>query len=298
MAYFPMSEPRDVPPEGPLSNEAREKQDLDFKSVADSATPWEHAKDIASFANSLGGTILVGASNLDAVTLHGLQGQTPRQVMDIYENAAMHCSPTVPIDLVPILMPSGAVIVAVNVAPYPDAVVAAPAAVKSRQPDGGKPRHERVQNSWRFPIRRASQTHYLKPEELPLYMNPQARRAYIRLSAIPPHREGFSGRRVRVFFRAPSNHAGVTVQGERDLQLKEVSLEKNAITLRYWGKLNANGQELSSNSVRVPLMDIEDVWEADDQTWAVRLRGCVECTEEVEMPYNRPHWKLSYCLLQ
>ncbi|HKY38630.1 MAG TPA: ATP-binding protein [Polyangiaceae bacterium] len=191
MAYVPLSELHALPPEGPLSNEARERQDLDFKSVADVATPWEHAKDVAAFANSLGGTILVGASNTDRVTLHGLRAQTAREVMDIYENAAMQCSPTVPVDPVPITLPSGSVVVAVNVAPYPDALVAAPAAVKSKPADGGKPKQERVENSWRFPVRRASQTHYLKPEELPLYMNPQARRAYIRLAAIPPHREGF-----------------------------------------------------------------------------------------------------------
>jgi hypothetical protein len=163
--------------------------------------------------------------------------------------------------------------------------------MKTKPSDGGKTKQQRVENSWRFPIRRASQTHYLKPEELPLYMNPQARRAYIRLAAIP-------GRRIRAYFKAPSNYPGVTLQAERDLQLNEVSLEKNAITLRYWGRLNASGEERGSNSVRVPLMDVEDVWEFDDETWAVRLRGCVTLNEEVEMPFNRPYWKLSYILLQ
>lgn len=94
-----------------------------------------------------------------------------------------------------------------------------------------------------------------------------------------------------------SNVPGIELQAEQDLQLNDVSLERNAITLRYWGKLNANGQEAGSNSVRVPLMDVEDVWEIDDQTWAVRLRACVTCTEGLEMPFNRPFWKLSYTLL-
>ena len=60
MPYRPLTEPDDLPPEGPLSNVAREKHDLEFKSEADRTSPWEHAKDIAAFANSLGGTILVG----------------------------------------------------------------------------------------------------------------------------------------------------------------------------------------------------------------------------------------------
>jgi hypothetical protein len=298
MPYRPLSQPIDLPSEGPLSNEAREKQDLDFKSVADPSTPWEHSKDIAAFANSLGGTILVGASNADAVAIHGLRGQTAREVMDIYENAALQCSPTIPVDPVPITLASGIVVVAINVAPHPDSLIAAPAAVKSKAGKDGKPRQERVENSWRFPIRRASQTHYLKPEELPLYMNPQARRAFVRLEAIPFHREGFSQRQIRAYFKAPSNYPGVTVQGELDVQLNELSLEKNAIALRYIGTLNANGQRVGSNTVRVPIMDVEDVWESDDETWAVRLRGCLTCAEEVEMPFNRPYWKLRYILLQ
>lgn len=296
MAYRPLFECSDLPLEGPLSNEAREKQDLEFKAETDQGTLFEHAKDIAGFANSLGGTIIVGASNSDTVVLHGLRSQTARGVMDIYESAALQCSPSVPVDPVPITLPSGAVVVAINIAPYPDAVVAAPAAVKAKAPSGGKARQQRVEHSWRFPVRRASQTHFLKPEELPLYMNPQVRRAYIRLAAIPPFRPGFPGRRIRAYSRE-SNDAGQTVQTERELQLNEVSLEKNAITLRYFGRLNANGLEAGSNSVRVPLMDVDDVWEFDDRMWAVRLRGYLTCTEEVEMPYKRPNWKLSYILL-
>lgn len=123
MLYRPLTEPEDLPLEGPLSNEAREKHDLEFKSEADRSTPWEHAKDIAGFANALGGTILVGASNKDEVHLHGLRKQTAREVMDIYEAAAMKCSPVVPIDPVPIILASGVTVVAVNVPPYPEALV-------------------------------------------------------------------------------------------------------------------------------------------------------------------------------
>jgi hypothetical protein len=182
------------------------------------------------------------------------------------------------------------------VAPCPDALVAAPAAAKVSRPGGGEPKQVRVAHAWRFPIRRASQTHYLKPEELPLHMNPQTRRAYIRLDSIPP-RDGSWSRDVRAYFKTPSNFPGVTVQGELNLQLNDVSLEKNAITLRYFGKLRATGQVVGSNSVRVPLMDVEDAWEFSDQMWAVRVRGCLSCSEEIEVPFKRPYWKLTYILL-
>src|ERR1700690_2040103 len=173
MTYRPLTELHDLPPEEPLSNASREKQDLEFKSEADRATPWEHAKDIAALANSLGGTIIVGASNKERVSLHGLRRQTAQEVMEIYESAAMMCSPVIPIDVVPITLSSGASVVAVNVPAYPDTLVGAPGAAKIRHrepnvlPDGGKlprkPTHMKAENSWRFPIRRASQTHFVTP---------------------------------------------------------------------------------------------------------------------------------------
>ncbi len=293
MPYRPLVSPGDLPPEGPFSNKARERQDLDFKSEAHRAAPWEHAKDIAAFANSLGGTLLIGASNKDTLVFHGLRNQTDAEVMDIYEGAALQCSPVVPIDPVPIHLPSGATLVAVNVPPYPDALVGVPAAIKDNSSSGHdrspKPTYRRAANGWRFPIRRASQTHFLSPEHLPLYMNPAVRRAYVRLEAIPPEREGFNTRKVCVFSRRlPA--MDVSPLDELVVQLTDVSLETNTVTLRYF-------EQRGSNMVRVPLIDVEDVWQHDERRWALRVRGSLVLTDEVEEPFNRPYFKLAYTLL-
>jgi hypothetical protein len=248
----------DLPPEGPLSAAAREKHDLDFKEFTDRATPWEHAKDIAAFANALGGTILVGSSDKPNVVHHGLKNQTAHEVRNIYEGAALMCSPTVPIDVVPINFPDGKVVVAVNVPPFPESVVGAPEETNDKN---GKP--IKAEHGWRFPIRRASQTHYLKPEELPLYMNPNVRRAFVRLQGMPlPCRA-----RIHLFYVAQVTHMSGTYRDTTALEVsfEGVSLEQNRAQFQF-----------RNLGFRVPLMDVIDVWDHEPNFWAVRVAGTVE----------------------
>lgn len=80
MTYGRITEPTQLPPDGPFSVRAREKHDIDFKRFADDAQPWEHAKDIAAFANALGGVIVVGAdAETEAVLAYpGLRSNRPQ----------------------------------------------------------------------------------------------------------------------------------------------------------------------------------------------------------------------------
>jgi hypothetical protein len=265
--FKPLERVADLPPEGPLSADAREKQDLDFKSYADPAKTREHAKDIAAFANALGGTLLIGAKDKANLVHHGLKDQTVAEVRDVYERAAMMCSPTVPIDVVPINV-GDRVVVAVNVPPFPDAIVGAPASEVD-----GSGKTVKIEHGWCFPIRRASQTHFLKPEELPLYMNPNVRRAYVRLEQIPED----SRARVLLFFGKQLDHSSFTVHlvDRTEVSFEGASLEQNRAQFRE-----------GSFGFRVPLMDVVDVWEHAPDRWAVRIAGTIENSSEWGREYR------------
>src|SRR5690242_16146701 len=103
MTYARIENIADLPPEGPLSERAREKSDLDFKQYTDPAKMWEHSKDIAAFANALGGVLLIGADDASGQLLYrGIAGQTVKDIQAIYEGAAQRCSPSPIVDVVPI----------------------------------------------------------------------------------------------------------------------------------------------------------------------------------------------------
>ena len=160
MTYQHIEAPGDLPPPGALNARAREKQDLEFKTFADAGKMWEHAKDIAAFANALGGVLLIGADNTTDPTVLAYPGLAPTQtvagVASIYEKAGAMCSPAQNVDVVPMQGPGGVDLVAVNVDPSVDQVVAAP---------GGHKQTGTLGHLWRFPIRRGSQTDDINPEE-------------------------------------------------------------------------------------------------------------------------------------
>lgn len=253
MTYQRIERTEDLPPAGALNARAREKQDLDFKTFVAKDQMWEHAKDIAAFANALGGVLLVGADNTTDPTVlayPGVAGQTIADVMRIYENAGAMCSPAQNVDVVPIKEPGGADLVAVNVDPSVDQVVASPGGHKG----GGILGH-----LWRFPIRRGSQTDDIKPEDLAMFINRQARRAYLMVAGIP------SDKRSRVVFYFPrivnvSN--GTTDTRDVELCLHDMPRERNFIVVAREEK-----------ECRIPLSDILDVWEKDDNVWAVKVSG-------------------------
>src|SRR5438876_521586 len=102
MTYGRIESVADLPPSGLLSARSREKLDLDFKRFADERKMWEHAKDVAAFANAFGGVLLVGADNeTDPALLAypGVRGQSVADVARIYEDGARLCSPAQVVDV-------------------------------------------------------------------------------------------------------------------------------------------------------------------------------------------------------
>lgn len=250
MTYKRIESPEDLPPEGPLDERAREKQDLDFKTFVDGRRKWEPAKDIAAFANALGGVLLIGADDQSTPTMlqyPGVAGQTVADVKRIYEEAGILCSPAQNVDVVPIKGPRNVDLVAVNIDASIDQVVASP---------GGHQTTGILTSLWRFPIRRASQTDDLAPQDLAMFMNRQARRAFLLLSEIPV------AQREKVAIYYPKSSAFAF---EYSLRLADVPRERNHFVL-------ANEPAMC----RVPLGDVLDVWEKDEGVWAIKVSGSVE----------------------
>jgi len=263
VSYGRIEEAADLPPSGPLNARAREKADLDFKRFADPTRCWEHCKDIAAFANALGGVLLIGAAEHGGQLAYpGVRGQTADDVKTIYEGAAGLCSPAAVVDVVPIPQQAGAPVVAINVDPSVDAVVAAPARDHDRH---GRERKHDI--AWVFPRRVASQTEYLQPEVLPMYMNREVRRAVVLLSRIPTNKR----RGLTVFYHAQrhiqnQHWDGVVQVGNMDLDLDEVRVDRNVA--KFCAVIDNHGVQ-----IRIPLLDILDVWEVGDSRWAVKVAG-------------------------
>jgi hypothetical protein len=234
------------PKPGPMSAEAREREDLDFKRFADKGKMEDHATDVAAAANAdLGGVIVVGAdieSDPNKLSYPGVKGQTVADVKTIYEKAALMCQPPALVDVFPLTFPDGVTVVVVNVSPSIDQPLAAPF-----KKDG-----------WRFPVRRGgSHGDVIEPKDLPMFMNRQIRSAFLRLSQVP------ADKRFQVKFLSPKY---VDVTGLRmETTVYTLKLEVYPLPRNVLGIWNGNRQ------CRVPLSDVIDVWE--DDKWTVKLAG-------------------------
>lgn len=157
----------------PIVGTSHETSELDFKREIDPKDPIELAKDIAAFANQLGGTILVGLQESNeglAVKWFPMTPTVAAEVQTAYERAALeHLSPRPRVQAARIQIEGGEC-VAVNIEPYVDGVVAARADAKNP-------------HVWRFPIRIGKECKWLTPEEVAL-MTPQTRKAIVMLSRI------------------------------------------------------------------------------------------------------------------
>ncbi len=142
-----------------------------------SPVDFEHAKDVAAFANHLGGTILIGVVERDS----RIEAFRPllSQDADAYEQTIAHslenrCRPVPLINFERIHHPEG-LLLAVNVWPSVAAVIGVSVRAGGNGYGG---------TAWVFPVRLGNDTTYISSESLPMHMLPQLRRTLILLASI------------------------------------------------------------------------------------------------------------------
>lgn len=241
--------------------QACESPELDFKVTIEPTEWWELAKDIAAFANYLGGTILVGANEQSSgsAILVGVERQDAMTFQIAYENAARDkCLPR-PIVSCVVLEPEGTkhpCVLAVNVEPFPDQFVGAMYYRTNKQGD------PTTCDAWRLPIRIGKHNVLLTPDKLPMFIDARIRRIAIRLSAIP------SAATPLLVWRRPSNQSSEEPVEELVFQV-QVDLQANVLRAR-------RADSKRGTVLAIPLDDVEAVWEHGQADWRIRVTGWLE----------------------
>lgn len=150
--------------------------------VAD-GTDFHKAKDVAAFANHLGGTILVGAKEADPrgrlERYVGLPAADAATVRDTFSKAVKdRCEPLPHFDCEEYEAPNDTTkrVVAVNVWPSLLLVGVRIVAHKPSENYGG--------DSYVYPVRSGTDANYLTPSQIAMYMTPQVRRVAVLISRI------------------------------------------------------------------------------------------------------------------
>lgn len=225
---------------------------LDFKAKLDpSWTGFWLARQVAAFANSVGGTLLIGAGEdgRDALKQYlPLTDADAKKVEQAYGDAVRdRCSPQ------PFFQPAripkdGSFVVAVNVWPFPGQAIGVRGSLDKAVDRSGS-------DAYVFPLRSGRNTTEILPEQLPMLMLPELRRVATLLSSVS------EAERVEVLSDDP-NSAPVSVN------LKRVELLANIAVFTM--KPSANAMD----EIRVPLDRIETAWQ-DHGCWRVIVRGRV-----------------------
>jgi hypothetical protein len=154
-----------------------------YKRHVNGERQWDYfelAKDVAAFANNLGGTILVGAKQNAATGTCSAHTPFATVLATEFENrvrdALKRCRPVPMVSLDPIPF-DGNVMIAVNVWAFPGQVVAV-------EVTGDKERGGYGGAAYVFPRRVLSHTDYLPADQTPMLMSPDARRTAILLSRL------------------------------------------------------------------------------------------------------------------
>lgn len=263
-----------------ILSSAYEKAVLEFKKEYDLAdldrddTRFEIAKDIAAFANSRGGTIVVGAiedrstgklSNFEPVANVALLQKAVEQAYTQF------CTPVpivtierIDVDVASqraILKRSVAkpvTIVAINVDPY----VAGPIATRVWR--GGK-KSVFVEGAYRVWQRGVEKTRWLRPEEVAMLVDHQERRMLLRLDEIP--------RDTVVLLWVPVRYR----EGEtQDLAATIVMVDHVTGTL-----IVRSGGANEDDQVRceIPAALIRAVWRDRNSSWNIAVAGTVLGTD-------------------
>lgn len=230
---------------------------LDYKTKVDTAEWWEMAKDIAAFANHLGGVLLIGAHQKGRkVELPGIAADEAERYSLQYRNIARDkCSPSAIVSARIIGIPESqtGALLAVNVEPMPDQIVGA-MFYRTNQNN-----EKKSSDAWRFFVRVGEDNKPIKPEHLAMYMNPAMRRKIIHLEAIPKNVQ------KRVIWRQSTNSWRDPPEN-LEVRTLDVDLEHNVVEI-------ARDEGSVATRTRIPLDDVDAVWESAPDTWCIRVTG-------------------------
>jgi hypothetical protein len=247
--FVPITKPDDLPKPG----EGYERATLDLKTTAVSRPGFHHAKDVAAFANHLGGTLVIGAQEsagrvgqyvpLTETSASAIQAAFSQAVRD-------RCSPRPLIDFVRVAIPGG-VVLAVNVWPYIGQVVGVRVKCDKSAEGFGD-------DAYVFPMRVGVDSAYLLPEQLPMLMLPEVRRVAVLLQGIAND----SQVEVIVLRRSPERPPAVTYTGT----VESIDEVRNRVVF----SVAAGGGYMPQ---AMPLDHVETVFEQRKGHWRVVVRS-------------------------
>ncbi len=223
----------------PAPGVAVESTTLEFKRELSS--PFAAAKHVAALANSRGGALIVGA-------VHNQQtGQLIKYVSadigktdeTVSQAVKERCSPA-PAYLASARQHDGQNVLVVNVEPTLSGALVG-VRMPSKDPDYNG-------EAWVFPVRIGSQTKYLSPGELPMYVDARLRRAVVLMGQVEP------SHMVRLEPDRTS-HGGTHPQVERG----------------YVTDINEAENTFRLGERRLPLDRIESVFR-DETSWVIVYR--------------------------
>jgi Putative DNA-binding domain len=247
-----------------------EGRSLDFKERVDPKQWWELAKDIAAFANHVGGTILVGASEQanGAALLFGVTSADAIELAREYENAAKDkCKPRPLVGIEQIPLENCNVVVAVNVEPFPLALVGAMFYARDKN---GKPQ---TCDAWRFAVRVGKHNVALQPDQIAMFMEPKTRRMVTLLERIP------EAHRTQVTLHYIPGSGGLP--HPLPIILEGVDVLQNVFVFS-----EARGG--TGRRQRAPLDDVEAVWEGKRDQWQIKVSGYLDSGEKADRYVSWP----------
>jgi hypothetical protein len=234
--FIPLMKPQALPALG----QAIERATMDWK-VKPAQHAFEKAKDAAAFANHLGGTLLIGASEVNGQlsAYLGMSTMEAGACRDAYSKAiADRCQPRPYIDFEEYDDPNDSTkrIIAINVQPSLNLVGVKINGDKTNEGYGGP--------AYVFPVRTGTDARYLEPGQLAMFITPHIRRIAILLSRIP--------KGAAVLVKRPAGYDYF----EYRARLDEVREEENIVTFT----------DLSAGNPlrRIPLDRITTVFEEWD----------------------------------
>ncbi len=243
-----------------------EGEDLDYKETQDPAKWWELAKDIAAFANHLGGVILLGAVE-EPDGLPDLKGLPPGVVTTLqnayYDAALKRCQPPALIACVRIPWDDGKEMLAVNVQARADGIIGAQFWTPNK---GGK---LEATNAWQFPLRVVRDNQPMPLEQAMLHMSSRTRRAAILLEGIPEAERAA----VQFLYIVPSEGRPYRLEAK----IGRVEVAKNMLPFSV-----ANSGITVVHSQFMPLDDVDTVWEAGGR-WTIRVTGFFEMAPQTNI---------------